>query len=112
MSFYEVEKRLLDILEKWNGFSKIVPISDKWKDGTIVKGLSSKEIPFDTFFHKMVMLRNRFRVKEQKINASKKLGEQYKINIAVYNQMLYGSLTTFNVLFKSNSQQVKGESSV
>jgi hypothetical protein len=116
VSFYDVEKSLRDILKKWNGFSEIVPIADKWKGGTIVlkpsdSNLASKEIPIDTFFHKIVMLRDRLRVMEQKINASKELTEQDKIDLQQYITRCYGSLTTFNVLFKSNSQQFKGESS-
>ncbi len=116
VSFYEVEKSLRDILKKWNGFSEIVPIADKWKGGTIVlqpadSGLASKEIPIDTFFHKIVMLRDRLRVMEQKINASKNLDEQEKIDLQQYITRCYGSLTTFNVLFKNNSQNFKGESS-
>ncbi|MCG2418230.1 hypothetical protein K8089_04280 [Aequorivita sp. F47161] len=116
VSFYEVEKSLRDILKKWNGFSEIVPIADKWKGGTLVfkpsdSNLASKEIPIDTFFHKIVMLRDRLRVMEQKINASKELAEQDKVDLQQYITRCYGSLTTFNVLFKSNSQQFKGESS-
>jgi hypothetical protein len=116
VSFHEVEKSLRDILKKWNGFSEIVPIADKWKNGTMVlqpsdKNLASKEIPIDTFFHKIVMLRDRLRVMEQKINASKELAEQDKIDLQQYITRCYGSLTTFNVLFKNNSQQFKGESS-
>lgn len=116
VSFSEVEKSLRDILKKWNGFSEIVPIADKWKGGTLVlqpadKSLASKEIPIDTFFHKIVMLRDRLRVMEQKINSSKDLGDQDKIDLQQYITRCYGSLTTFNVLFKSNAQQFKGESS-
>lgn len=115
VSFYEVEKSLRDILKKWNGFSEIVPIADKWKGGTLVlqpanSGLASKEIPIDTFFHKIVMLRDRLRVMEQKINASKELAEQDKVDLQQYITRCYGSLTTFNVLFKNNSQHFKGES--
>ncbi len=116
VSFYDVEKSLRDILKKWNGFSEIVPIADKWKGGTIVlkpadSNLASKEIPIDTFFHKIVMLRDRLRVMEQKINASKELADQDKVDLQQYITRCYGSLTTFNVLFKNNSQQFKGESS-
>ncbi|HET8828647.1 MAG TPA: hypothetical protein VFM79_04865 [Pelobium sp.] len=115
VSFYEVEKSLRDILKKWNGFSEIVPIADKWKGGMMVlhpadKNLASKEIPIETFFHKIVMLRDRLRVMEQKINASKELAEQDKIDLQQYITRCYGSLTTFNVLFKNTSQQFKGES--
>lgn len=114
VSFYEVEKSLRDILKKWNGFSEIVPIADKWKNGTLVlqpadKNLASKEIPIDTFFHKIVMLRDRLRVMEQKINSSKELAEQDKVELQQYITRCYGSLTTFNILFKNNSQHFKGE---
>jgi len=115
VSFYEVEKSLREILKKWNGISEIVPIAEKWKGGTMVLtpgdvNLASKEIPIDTFFHKIVMLRDRLRVMEQKINASKDLAEQDKIDLQQYITRCYGSLTTFNVLFKNTSQNFKGES--
>lgn len=115
VSFYEVEKSLREILKKWNGFSEIVPMADKWKGGTIIlqpadRNLAIKEVPIDTFFHKIVMLRDRLRVMEQKINASKDLAEQDKIDLQQYITRCYGSLTTFNVLFKNTSQQFKGES--
>lgn len=114
VSFYDVEKSLRDILKKWNGISEVVPIAEKWKGGTMVlqpkdRNLTSKEIPIDTFFHKIVMLRDRLRVMEQKINASKDLAEQDKVDLQQYITRCYGSLTTFNVLFKSSSQQFKGE---
>lgn len=115
VSFYEMEKSLRDILKKWNGFSEIVPIADKWKGGTLLlqprdSNLASKEIPIDTFFHKIVMLRDRLRVMEQKINSSNNLAEQEKVDLQQYITRCYGSLTTFNILFKNNSQQFKGES--
>ena len=116
VSFYEVEKSLKQILKKWSDVSEIVPIADKYKGGTMVlqpkdTSLSNKEIPIATFFHKIVMLRDRLRVMEQKINASKNLEEQEKIDLQQYITRCYGSLTTFNVLFKNNSQHFKGDSS-
>ncbi|SRR5690554_3947298 len=116
VSFYEVEKSLRSILKKWNGFSEIVPIADKWKGGTLVlnpgdKNLASKEIPIDSFFHKIVMIRDRIRVMEQKINANKELADQEKVDLQQYITRCYGSLTTFNILFKSPSQQFKGDTS-
>jgi hypothetical protein len=116
VSFYEVEKSLRNILKKWNGFSEIVPIADKWKGGTMVlnpgdKNLASKEIPIDSLFHKIVMIRDRIRVMEQKINASKELTDQEKVDLQQYITRCYGSLTTFNVLFKNSSQQFKGDTS-
>lgn len=116
VSFYEVERSLKQILKKWSDVSEIVPIADKWKGGSLVmqpkdNNLSNKEIPIDVFFHKIVMLRDRLRVMEQKINASKTLEEQDKIDLQQYITRCYGSLTTFNVLFKSTAQHFKGASS-
>jgi hypothetical protein len=111
-----VESSLKEILKKWSDVSEIVPIADKWRGGTIIlqpkdRNLSNKEIPINTFFHKIVMLRDRLRVMEQKINSSKTLDDQDKVDLQQYITRCYGSLTTFNVLFKSNSQQFKGDSS-
>lgn len=116
VSFYEVERTLREILKKWSDVSEIVPLADKYKGGTMIlqpndKTLSSKEIPIDTFFHKIVMLRDRLRVMEQKINSSENLDDQEKVDLQQYITRCYGTLTTFNVLFKNNSQQFKGESS-
>ncbi|NNK53355.1 MAG: hypothetical protein HKO97_02225 [Flavobacteriaceae bacterium] len=116
VSFYEVEKSLRDILKKWSDASEIVPIADKFRGGTMILkpkdiSLSQKEIPIDTFFHKIVMLRDRLRVLEQKINSSKTLDDIDKVDLQQYITRCYGSLTTFNVLFKNNSQNFKGESS-
>ncbi|MCH9660010.1 MAG: hypothetical protein K0U54_03775, partial [Bacteroidetes bacterium] len=72
--------------------------------------LANKEVPIDTFFHKIVMLRDRLRVMEQKINSSKTIEAQDKVDLQQYITRCYGSLTTFNVLFKNNSQQFKGDS--
>ena len=116
VSFYEVESSLRAILKKWSDVSEIVPIADKYKGGTLVlqpkdPSLSNKEIPISTFFHKIVMLRDRLRVMEQKINSSKHMEDQDKVDLQQYITRCYGSLTTFNVLFKNNSQQFKGDSS-
>ncbi len=115
VSFSEVEDSLRELLKKWSDASEIVPIADKWRGGTMVlepkdSNLSNKEIPINTFFHKVVMLRDRLRVMEQKINSSKNLDDQEKVDIQQYITRCYGSLTTFNVLFKNNSQQFKGDS--
>ncbi|NQY05346.1 MAG: hypothetical protein HRT68_03835 [Flavobacteriaceae bacterium] len=113
ISFYEVEKTLKDILKRWSDTSELVPIADKWKKGTLIlqpgdSSLSNKELPIDTFFHKIVMVRDRIRVMEQKINSSKTLDDQDKIDLQQYITRIYGSLTTFNVLFKSKSDHFVG----
>src|SRR5690554_7011202 len=89
VSFYDVERKFRGNLRKWNGISEIVPLADKWKGGTMVlepkdKSLATKEIPIDTFFHKIVMLRDRLRVMEQKINSNKALSSQDKIDLQQY----------------------------
>lgn len=116
ISFSEVEQSLISILRRWSDASQVSPIADKWKDGTLIlqpgnDNLSNKEIPIDTFFHKIVMVRDRIRVMEQKINSSKNLDDQEKIDLQQYITRIYGSLTTFNVLFKNQSDQFVGERS-
>ena len=114
ISLFEMESALLRILKKWNGIAEVVSIGDKWKGGTMIlqpkdSNLKEKEIPIDIFFHKIVMVRDRLRVMEQKINSSN-LEEAEKIDLQQYITRIYGSLTTFNVLFKIKEQQFKGQS--
>jgi hypothetical protein len=111
----EVETSLLKILKMWGGFSEVVPIGDKWKNGMLLlqpadKSLKPKEIPIEDFFHKIVMLRDRLRVLEQNINSHKNLSDEEKVNIQQYITRCYGSLTTFNVLFKNKEQYFVGSS--
>lgn len=116
VSFSEVEQSLISILRKWSDASSISPIADKWKGGSLIlqpkdANLSNKELPIATFFHKIVMVRDRIRVMEQKINASKNLDDQEKVDLQQYLTRIYGSLTTFNVLFKNQSDHFVGERS-
>ena len=116
VSFTEAEKSLMKILKHWSDISEVIPLGDKWDKGTIIikpgdPGLQSKEIPIETFFHKIVMVRDRLRVMEQRINSSKNLSEEERINLQQYITRIYGSLTTFNVLFKYKEHQFKGERS-
>ncbi len=113
ISFSDAEKSLARILRAWSDITEVVPLGDKWKDGLLIlkpgeSGLKEKEIPIDAFFHKIVMLRDRLRVMEQRINSSK-LSEEEKINLQQYVTRIYGSLTTFNVLFKHKEHQFVGE---
>lgn len=116
VSFSEVEQSLITILRRWSDASSLSPIADKWKKGNLIleagdANLSSKSIPIDTFFHKIVMVRDRIRVMEQKINASKNLDDQEKVDLQQYITRIYGSLTTFNVLFKNQSDYFVGDKS-
>jgi hypothetical protein len=111
-----VERSLLKILRQWSDVNELVPLGDKWVGGTMLlqtadKNLKPKEIPIDDFFHKIVMLRDRLRVLEQNINSNKKLSDEEKVNIQQYITRCYGSLTTFNVLFKNKEHWFVGEKS-
>ncbi len=110
----EVEKSLLKILRQWSDVNEIVPLGDKWIGGTMSlqaadKTLKPKDIPIDDFFHKIVMLRDRLRVLEQNINSHKKLTDEEKVNIQQYITRCYGSLTTFNVLFRDKEHWFVGD---
>jgi len=112
----DAEKSLLKILQLWGGLTETVPLGDKWIKGVMLlqpfdKSLKPKEIPIDDFFHKIVMLRDRLRVLEQNINSNKTLGDEEKVNIQQYITRCYGSLTTFNVLFKNKEQWFVGDKS-
>src|ERR1700761_645726 len=111
----DVEKSLLKILHLWGGLTETVPLGDKWRGGTMIlqsadKSIKPKEVPIDVFFHKIVMARDRLRVLEQQINGHKGLSDEDKINLQQYITRVYGSFTTFNVLFKNKEQWFIGES--
>ena len=110
----EVERSLLKILRLWSDVSEIVPLGDRWKGGMLLlqpadKTQKPKEIPIEAFFHKVVMLRDRLRVLEQHINAHKILSDEDKVSLQQYVTRIYGSLTTFNVLFKNKEHWFVGE---
>lgn len=94
--------------------SHTVAVAPKWEGGTMVlkphdANLQPKEIPLDSLFHKIVMIRDRLRVLEQKINGCDKLSDAEKVDIQAYVTRCYGSLTTFNVLFRDERDRFVGE---
>jgi hypothetical protein len=112
----DMEKSLLKILRLWNGFGEVVKLGDRWKGGVMLlqpadKSQKPKEVPIDVFFHKIVMARDRLRVLEQNINSHKGLSDEDKVNLQQYITRIYGSFTTFNVLFKDKEHWFVGEKS-
>jgi hypothetical protein len=93
-----------------------VPLAPKWDGGTLVlkpadASLQPKELPLEHLFHKVVMLRDRLRVLEQKINAHDKLSDVEKVDMQQYVTKCYGTLTTFNILFRDERDRFVGEKS-
>lgn len=106
----EIVGLLKNVLEEFNGLSEVVELGDKWEGGTMVLNpgnpdLQPKEIPIEQFFHKIVMVRDRLRVLEQNINSHDKLSDEDKVHMQQYITRSYGSLTTFNILFKNKDEQ-------
>ncbi|MEL6123547.1 MAG: hypothetical protein AAFR14_07475 [Bacteroidota bacterium] len=115
LTFNNLEKSLVKILSSWSDISPITDLGSKWEGGTMIlkpydDSLKAKEVPIETFFHKIVMVRDRLRVMEQRINASG-LSDEEKINLQQYITRIYGSLTTFNVLFDGKENGFVGEKS-
>lgn len=107
----DLEVLLRRIIREESGVTSVVP-ADKWRGGTLVlrpgtTGLQEKSWPIETFFHKVVMLRNRLRSLEQHVNASD-LPEAEKVKLQSYVSGCYGTLTSFNVLFADEGDQFKG----
>jgi hypothetical protein len=111
----DIEDALEHILTRRLDTSDTVPMGNKWQKGTLIlkpgdTGAQSKEMPIETFFHKIVMVRDKLRVMEQKINAHKVLTDEEKVELQQYITGIYGSLTSFNVLFKDSEHHFKGAS--
>jgi hypothetical protein len=107
----DLELLLRRIIREEAGITPAVP-AEKWRGGTFVlrpgtPGLQEKSWPIETFFHKIVMLRNRLRTLEQQVNASE-LPDEVKVKLQSYVSGCYGSLTSFNVLFADDEDQFKG----
>jgi hypothetical protein len=91
-----------------------VELGDRWNEGELVlipgkEGTQEKRIPLDMFFKKIVMVRDKLRVLEQKINGNKNLSDEEKVQLQQYITGCYGSLTSFNVLFRNKEDQFSGQ---
>ncbi|MCC6743361.1 MAG: hypothetical protein IT175_05820 [Acidobacteria bacterium] len=111
----ELVDALRDLLVSAGGMEPS-PIGSKWEGGTLIlrpgrPGLQEKEVPVETFFKKIVMVRDRLRILEQKINTAQNLSDAEKIEMQQYVTRCYGSLTTFNLLFDDRDDWFVGEKS-
>jgi hypothetical protein len=107
----DLEALLRRIIREESGLTEVVP-AEKWRGGELVlrpgqPGLQEKTWPIETFFHKVVMLRNRLRTLEQQVNGSD-LPEDQKVKLQTYITACYGSLTSFNVLFADEEDHFRG----
>ena len=107
----DLELLLRRIIREEAGITPVAP-AEKWRGGSLVlrpgaAGLQEKSWPIDTFFHKVVMLRNRLRTLEQHVNASD-LADDVKVKLQGYITGCYGTLTSFNVLFADEDDHFKG----
>ncbi len=114
VSMADLEQALETVLDRrLHDAMQLVPMAAKWNDGFLKlqpgdDSLQAKDIPIDTFFHKIVMVRDRLRVLEQKINSNPVLTPADKVELQQYITGAYGSLTTFNVLFRDARDGFKG----
>ena len=104
---------LTHILNKYNGIEYKAELGKKWQGGTMTlqpanTELKPKEMPIETFFHKIVMMRDRLRVLEQNINSHPTLSDEEKVNLQQYITRIYGSMTSFNILFDDKNDYFVG----
>ncbi|WNG35252.1 hypothetical protein F0U60_17590 [Archangium minus] len=107
---------LMELIREAVGEGGEAPLANKWEGGTLklVPGkpdVQGKDIPIDTFFHKIVMVRDKLRVMEQKLNAHPKLSDAEKVEMQSYITRIYGSLTSFNLLFRDKEDFFVGSKS-
>ena len=108
----EFRRVLRDVLQDELGV-RPVDLGGRWEGGEVVlkpgkEGTAEKRVPIDAFFHKVVMIRDKLRVLEQRINAHPKLSDEEKVQMQQYITGCYGTLTTFNVLFANRADGFTG----
>ncbi|MBP8127959.1 MAG: hypothetical protein KA184_00145 [Candidatus Hydrogenedentes bacterium] len=112
LSWQTVKALLREVLEEELGMGRC-EIAPKWSGGTLVlkpadPGLKTKEVPIEAFFKKITSVREKLRVMEQKINNHASLGHEDKLELQKLISRAYGSLTTFNVLFRDEEDRFQG----
>ena len=113
-SLADFEAMMTEVLDRFGALQEVVELGERWEGGMMIlrpenPELSSKEIPIETFFHKIVMMRDRLRVLEQNINSHEVLTDEQKVHLQQYITRCYGSMTTFNILFKNKEDQFKSK---
>jgi hypothetical protein len=114
LEYAKIEKAVRTVFDEYM-LSENVEMASKWYDGELIlrpgnTSLQEKVIPIETFFHKIVMLREQLRVLEQKINNAPELDDIKRAEWHKYISRIYGTLTTFNVLFADDEDKFKGQS--
>lgn len=109
----ELQQLIKDTMKDWFGLPH-VSLADRFRRGTLIlqpanRDLQPKEVDIETFFHKIVMVRESLRVLEQKINNHEKLDDADRIQLQNYIARIHGSLTTFNVLFQDEDERFTGQ---
>jgi len=113
MDANEFRRVLRQVIQEELGVSAVA-LGGRWQGGEMVlkpgrEGTAEKRVPLEAFFHKIVMVRDKLRVLEQKINGNAKLEDEEKVQLQQYITQCYGSLTTFNVLFASKDDGFTGQ---
>lgn len=113
MDIDEFRRVLREVLSDELGFGASAEMGKRWEGGEVVlrpgkEGTAEKKVPLDVFFHKIVMIRDKLRVLEQRLNAHDKLSDAEKVQLQAYITGCYGTLTTFNVLFARKEDGFSG----